>query len=101
MSELVQLVKQQGEEIKYLTNLVKQLYSLVSKDKIDTTWVSEADAAAMFGYESTDWFRRKVKAAQADVTDQLHGIEYRNTNGRNYQYNRRDLIKCKNRHTHG
>jgi len=83
----VQALRKENAEIK---TMLHQLTVLVMKDKIDTTWVAETEAAAMVGLHPRV-FREKVKAAKAPW---FH-ITLRHTNGRNYQYSRKGIIKFK------
>lgn len=90
MSELVQLVKTQGERINQLVSMVDKLIILVMKDKVDTTWVNEKTASEMLGYKDPRTLRKLVKAGELEIT-------FRNTNGRNWQYSRKAIMKLKDR----
>lgn len=72
-------------EIRGMRKQIEQLTQIISKDKIYDTWIDEGTAAKMIG-RSARTLRRMVKAGDLP-------IDYRNTNGRAYQYNRRDLKK--------
>lgn len=72
-------------EIRGMRRELQQLTSIVNRDKIYDTWIDEATAAQMLGL-APRVLRRKVKAQEIP-------IDYRNTAGRNYQYNRRGLKK--------
>lgn len=90
MSELmmeVQALRKENAEIK---TMLHDLTVLVMKDKIDTTWVDEEEAAKSVGL-TPEWFRRKVKKGEYPFSE----ISYRNSNGRNWQYSRKGLIKYK------
>lgn len=78
-------------EIQALRHEVRQLTMLVMKDKIDTTWVNEKDAADMLDIKPQT-LRKMVKRGEYPATE----INYRNTHGRNWQYSRKGLIKYKN-----
>ncbi len=91
MSELVQLVQQQNIMIQTLTRKVDELTILVMKNKVDDTWVSEDVAAEMLGYKSPRSLRNNVVEAKHPFSL----IEFRHTNGRNYQYNRKSILKFK------
>lgn len=91
MSELAELVLEQNKKIDSLLHQVHHLTVLVMKDKVDTTWVAEDTAAQMLGLAPRT-FRRYVKTRQ----QQFAGIKYRNTNGRNWQYSRKDILNFKN-----
>lgn len=78
------------EEILQLKEMVKHLTMLVMKDKVDTTWLSEEQAAEALGLEART-LRRKVKSMQFPFNQ----IDFRHTNGRNFQYNRKGLLKFK------
>lgn len=80
MSELM-------DEIKALRKELHQLTLLVMKDKVDTTWLSEEDAAQSLGF-TPNVLRRKVKAGELDITS-------RNTNGRKWQYSRKSILSYK------
>ena len=63
---------------------------MLMKNQVDTTWLKEDMAAEMLGLKPRQ-LRNKVKEAEG-----LFGqIDYRNTNGRNWQYRRTDLLKYK------
>lgn len=49
------------------------------------TWIDEKEAAAMLGYKP-DEFRRRVKDP-----DRAMGINFTNTNGRNFRYSKEDI----------
>lgn len=77
-------------EILALRREVKQLQILIMKDKIDTTWVHESDAAEMLGLTGRT-LRRHVQSGEYPFCE----ISFRNTNGRNWQYSRKSLMKFK------
>lgn len=77
-------------EIQALRNDVKVLTMMIMKDKIDTTWVAESDASQMFGL-TPKWFRRKVLSRHFPFEE----VGFRTTGGRNYQYNRKALLRAK------
>jgi hypothetical protein len=91
MAGLTEMVESQGRMLMQLTQEVKYLQTLVMRDKIDTTWVPERDAAAMLDMQP-DTLRRYVKAGKPFFNQ----INFRHTNGRKWQYSRKDLIKFKN-----
>lgn len=80
VQELLNLVKSQGKQI-------HELQVMVMKNKVDDTWISEEIAAEMIGYDGRT-FRRWVKAGKLP-------IDFRNTNGRRYQYNRKSILRYK------
>lgn len=87
MSELLTMVAEQGREIKELKDMIHQLTLLVMKDKVDTTWLDEKEAADALGYDPRT-LREKVKAGEIPV-------ESRNYKGRNWQYSRKGILKFK------
>ncbi len=99
MSELQIIIKQAVRDV--IHEELKPLFAIISKDKIDTTWVTEKDAADMFQLAPRT-LRKYVKKAKKtnDFNSPFADIEYRDTNGRRLQYNRKDLLKAKNRYTH-
>jgi hypothetical protein len=48
------------------------------------TWISEQEAARMFGYKDPVWFRKLVKERKIEV-------DYTSVNGRKYKYSLEDL----------
>jgi hypothetical protein len=89
MSELAILVERQTVMIERLSNKVDQLTLLVMKDKVDTTWVNEDTAAEMLGLQPRT-IRLNVKSGSLPV-------KFRHTNGRNWQYSRKDIMKYKDK----
>lgn len=79
------------EAVVKLTKKVDELTLLVMKEKNDTTWISEKDAADMLGYGCPRTLRKKVKAAVYP----FNTIVYRSSEGRKFQYNRKSLQKFK------
>lgn len=77
-------------EVRALREAVHQLQLLVMKDKVDTTWLDEKDAASALNLEPRT-LRRYVK----DSSNRLSIIKYRNTNGRKWQYSRKDIQRYK------
>lgn len=67
----------------YFDKRFQQLEILIMKDKVDTTWIPEDVAAKSLGLAART-LRRQVKKG-------LLKVEYRTTNGRNYQYSRKQL----------
>jgi hypothetical protein len=74
---------------------VKALTRIVLKNKIDDTWIPEPDAAEMLGFNDPRTLRRKV-VVKGGAPYPFSLISYRCTNGRKFQYNRKDLMKFKN-----
>jgi hypothetical protein len=95
MSELIQIVEQQGRRIDQLIDMVGQLTTLVMKDKVDNTWVSEEVAAEMLGYKDPRTLRKLVKGVIKTKDFNIGDITFRNTNGRNWQYSRKSILKYK------
>lgn len=89
MSELLEIVKKQCEKIDQLERTVDTLCKLIMRDKIDTTWLSEEDAAETLGLQPRT-LRKQVKSGAID-------IDFRHTNGRNYQYSRKGILDFKKR----
>lgn len=100
MSELAVMIQEQGKEIKSLKSMIHDLTLLVMKDKVDLTWMPESQAANMLGL-SRRAFRRKVVLTSTMMERNLkipypyNIVEYRHTNGRNYQYSRKSILKFK------
>ncbi len=90
MSELMTMVEQQGKKLDSIEKMVHQLSILVMKNKVNDTWVNEDIAAEMVGY-NPETFRRKVKDAHKKHREPWNLINFRNSNGRNWQYSRRSL----------
>lgn len=88
MSDLRELVLAQNKQLELMSKQIHQLTLLVMKDKVDTTWIDEETAAKMLGYQDPRSLRKLIKKGVVDV-------EYRNTNGRNYQYSRKGILKYK------
>lgn len=94
MSPLRQDILKLQEEIKCLT-------LLVLKDKVDKTWMTEKEAALSLGYNNPRSLRRKVVLTDDRISKgekvqyPYNLITYRCTNGRNYQYSRRSIMKFK------
>jgi hypothetical protein len=86
-----QVLEALTNEIKSLREDVRQMSILLMRDKIDTTWIPETDAAAMLQMQP-DTLRRYVKAGKPN----FQMINFRHTNGRKWQYNRKDILKFKN-----
>lgn len=84
MSKSIEMRLQRIEES------VEKLLLINLKDKVDQAWLDEDTASGMFGIGSRH-FRRKVVSREFPFDE----VQYRNTNGRNYQYNRKDLLKAK------
>lgn len=87
MSELIQMVQELKADNAVLKQMVKDLTILVMKDKVDTTWVKEDLAAEMLGY--------KPRTLRKAVKDGSINIAVTNTNGRNWQYNRKGILQYK------
>lgn len=79
------------QAIKELTRKVDQLTLLVMKDKQDTTWLTEEQAAEMLGYKNPRSLRKKVKASAGVAPFSL--IVFCHTNGRNWQYTRKSIVR--------
>lgn len=100
MSELAVMIQEQGKEIKSLKSMIHDLTLLVMKDKIDPTWLTEKQASEVLGLSGRQ-FRRNVVLSKSmmernqKVTYPFNLIEYRHTNGRNYQYSRKSILKFK------
>lgn len=90
MGELLTEVQELRKENAFIMQKLHEISILVMKDKVDTTWVDEDIAAKSFGL-SPRVFREKVKAAKG----QWFHITLRHTNGRNYQYSRKGILKYK------
>lgn len=88
MSELLTLVENQRKQIEQLQKSVDNLCILIMKDKVDTTWVPESVAAEMIGYNDPRTLRKLVKSGALD-------IDFRNTNGRKWQYSRKSIMALK------
>ena len=95
MSELVQMVENQGKMINQLVGMVDKLMIMVMKDKVDTTWLSEEVAAEMLGYKDPRTLRKLVKGVIKTKDFNIGDITFRNTNGRNWQYSRKSILKYK------
>jgi hypothetical protein len=101
MSELVALVEQQTKQLAELKGMVHNLTILVMKDKVDLTWLSEADAAEMLGIKHARGLRKRVVLTKKmmesgeKIQYPFNLIEYRNTNGRLFQYSRKSILKFK------
>lgn len=93
MSELYELVVQQSQKIIQLEKTVDNLCKLILKEKVDTTWINEDVAAEMLGLQPRT-LRMYVKSGKID-------IDFRNTNGRNWQYSRKGLLDYKKRTSSG
>ncbi len=92
MSELITMVAEQSKMIATLQKQIQDLTVLIMKDKVNDTWLVEETAASMLGY-NPETFRRKVKEAHKKNKEPWNIITYRNTNGRNWYYNRKSLIE--------
>lgn len=88
MSELITLVQEQNVRIRNLERVIDNLAKLMLKNKVDDTWVDETTAAGMLGYKDGRTLRKAVKAGSINV-------DFRNTNGKNWQYSRKGLLNYK------
>lgn len=84
MGELAILVERQSKKIDELTIVVNNLTKLILKNKVDDVWIDEESAANLLELQPRT-LRKKVKFKK------ILDIQARNTNGRNWQYNRKDI----------
>lgn len=84
------MIEELIHEVRQLRTEVKNLQLLVMKDKVDTTWLDEPDAAKALGIKSRT-LRRYVK----DPAHKLSMVKYRHTNGKHFQYSRKDILRYK------
>jgi hypothetical protein len=82
---LVRMMGRLEQKVEAQDRKLDAVLTAVRKDKVNDTWLDESLAAAMLNLEGRT-LRRKCIAGDLP-------IHYRNTNGRAYQYNRRDLLK--------
>ena len=87
------------QEIQSLREDVRRLGMLIMKDKVDTTWISEEDAAHSLGITPQTLRKgvKRIESGNPSISRKAIRISYRTTNGRNYQYSRKDLINYKNK----
>ena len=77
------------QEMQVLKQMLATLTNVVRRDKIYDAWVTEQDAASMLGLAPRTLRRR--------CRDALLPINFRNTNGRNWQFSRKDITKYMNK----
>lgn len=88
MSELLQMMEEQKKEIGTLKSMVHDLTVLVMKDKVNNIWLDEEVAASMLGVEP-----RTLRKAVKNPKHVFRLINFRNTNGRNWQYSRKSIME--------
>lgn len=76
------------QEVQMLKQMVITLTSVVKRDKIFDAWISEKDAASMLGLAP-----RTLRRHCRDASLPIH---FRNTNGRNWQFSRKDIATYMN-----
>ena len=76
------------QEVQSLKKMMDVLTNVVKRDKIHDTWLSEVDAASMLGLAPRT-LRRYCRDASLP-------INFRNTNGRNWQFSRKDITTYMN-----
>ena len=79
-------------EVRGLRKEIATLMAIVKKDKVFDAWIDECTAAEMLGMQPRT-LRRKCtgyKKKGVEIAPELP-INYRNTNGRSWQYSRKDI----------
>jgi hypothetical protein len=76
------------QEVQALKQMVGTLTSVVKRDKIFDAWLNEDDAASMLGLAPRT-LRRYCR-------DGMLPINFRNTNGHNWQFSRKDMTAYMN-----
>ncbi|MBS1629390.1 MAG: helix-turn-helix domain-containing protein [Bacteroidetes bacterium] len=76
------------QEVQTLKQMVTTLTTVVKRDKIFDAWLNEEDAASMLGLAPRT-LRRYCR-------DGALPINFRNTNGRNWQFSRKDILTYMN-----
>lgn len=76
------------QEVKALREVVDLLTVAIRRDKINDAWIPEIDAASMLGLAP--------RTLRRHCRDAVLPIHFRSTNGRNWQFSRKDITAYMN-----